>query len=59
MITADIAEFEQPRDSFDRVVAVEMFEHVMNHRELLRRVSTWLKPAGTCFIRVFPHRDAA
>ncbi len=59
IVTSDIAEFEQPADSFDRVVSVEMFEHVRNHRELLRRVGTWLKPEGTCFIHVFSHRDAA
>lgn len=59
VVTSDIAEFEQPADSFDRVVSVEMFEHVRNHRELLRRVGTWLKPEGTCFIHVFSHRDAA
>ena len=47
------------RDTFDRVVSVEMFEHVRNHRELLRRISTWLRPGGTCFIHVFSHRTAA
>jgi cyclopropane-fatty-acyl-phospholipid synthase len=59
VITSDIAEFEHPADGFDRVVSVEMFEHVRNHRELLRRIATWLKPDGTCFIHVFSHRDAA
>ncbi len=59
VVTADIAEFETQRDGFDRVVSVEMFEHVRNHRELLHRVSAWLKPGGTCFIHVFSHRDAA
>lgn len=59
VVTADIAEFEPPGEKFDRVVSVEMFEHVRNHRELLRRVGTWLKSTGTCFIHVFSHRDAA
>ena len=59
VVTADIAEFEPPGHEFDRVVSVEMFEHVRNHRELLRRVGTWLKPTGTCFVHVFSHRDAA
>jgi len=30
---------------FDRVLSVEMFEHVRNYEELLRRISTWLKSA--------------
>lgn len=56
--TADIADFEPP-GRFDRVVSVEMFEHVRNHRELLRRVSTWLTPEGSCFIHVFSHKTVA
>ena len=56
--TADIADF-QPPGRFDRVVSVEMFEHVRNHRELLRRISTWLVPDGTCFVHVFSHRTVA
>jgi cyclopropane-fatty-acyl-phospholipid synthase len=42
---------------FDRVVSVEMFEHVRNHAELLRRVATWLRPDGKFFVHVFAHRD--
>jgi cyclopropane-fatty-acyl-phospholipid synthase len=62
--TADIGEFappgvDDPTGRFDRVVSVEMFEHVRNHRELLRRVSTWLRPGGTCFIHVFSHKTVA
>ena len=56
--TEDIGTFEPP-GTFDRVVSVEMFEHVRNHRELLRRISTWLRPAGTCFIHVFSHHSVA
>ncbi len=44
---------------FDRVVSVEMFEHVRNHRELLRRIAGWLRPGGTCFVHVFAHRSLA
>lgn len=56
--TADIGHFH-PDGLFDRVVSVEMFEHVRNHRELLRRVATWLRPQGTCFIHVFSHKAVA
>jgi cyclopropane-fatty-acyl-phospholipid synthase len=44
---------------FDRVVSVEMFEHMKNYQELMRRVSTWLKPDGKLFVHIFTHRDCA
>ena len=56
--TADVADFD-PGRTFDRVVSIEMFEHVRNHRELLRRVARWLEPDGTCFIHVFSHKSLA
>ncbi len=60
VVKADIADYELPDGRlFDRVVSVEMFEHVRNHRELLRRIASWLQPGGTCFIHVFAHRRLA
>jgi cyclopropane-fatty-acyl-phospholipid synthase len=44
---------------FDRVVSVEMFEHMKNYAELMRRISTWLKPGGSLFVHIFTHRVAA
>ncbi len=44
---------------FDRVVSVEMFEHMKNYEELLRRISGWLKPGGKLFVHIFTHRDCA
>ncbi len=58
IVTADVNEFE-PEGAFDRVMSVEMFEHMRNWKELLRRVSTWLKPEGRLFIHVFTHRTLA
>jgi len=55
VVTAEVGGFEPPR-LFDRVVSVEMLEHVRNHREVLRRVSGWLKPEGRLFVHVFCHR---
>jgi cyclopropane-fatty-acyl-phospholipid synthase len=43
--------------SFDRVVSVEMFEHVRNHRVLTERIATWLRPGGKLFVHVFAHRS--
>ncbi|MEM9611622.1 MAG: cyclopropane-fatty-acyl-phospholipid synthase family protein [Actinomycetota bacterium] len=42
---------------FDRVISVEMFEHMRNWRALLERVSTWLSPDGRALIHVFCHRE--
>jgi cyclopropane-fatty-acyl-phospholipid synthase len=44
-------------ERFDRVVSVEMFEHVRNHRELGRRIARWLRPGGELFVHVFAHRS--
>ena len=55
VITADIGRFEPPA-RFDRVVSVEMFEHLRNWKELMRRISTWLEPGGRFFLHVFSNR---
>jgi cyclopropane-fatty-acyl-phospholipid synthase len=54
--TANINGFS-PTDSFDRVISVEMFEHMRNYEELLRRVGAWLRPGGRLFVHIFSHRD--
>lgn len=61
VVTADVGSFQPPAADrpFDRVVSVEMFEHVRNHRALLARIAGWLRPGGTCFIHVFAHRELA
>ena len=60
IITCDVNVLEFSRDrQFDRVVSVEMFEHMRNYQTLLRRISTWLKPGGTLFVHIFTHREYA
>jgi cyclopropane-fatty-acyl-phospholipid synthase len=56
VVVADIAEFTTEQ-KFDRVVTVEMLEHVRNYRELFRRIAGWLKPDGCCFVHVFSHES--
>jgi cyclopropane-fatty-acyl-phospholipid synthase len=58
VVTADMNGFD-PEGEFDRVVSVEMFEHMMNWRELLGRVRSWLKPDGRLFMHIFTHRSGA
>jgi cyclopropane-fatty-acyl-phospholipid synthase len=42
---------------FDRVVSVEMFEHMRNYRELFSRINRWLTPQGKFFMHIFVHRN--
>jgi len=58
VITADMNAFD-PGRQFDRIVSVEMFEHMINWRELLARVRSWLKPDGRFFMHIFTHRTSA
>ncbi len=55
VITADMNVFA-PEGQFDRVVSVEMFEHMSNWHDLLGRLRAWLKPQGRAFLHVFSHR---
>src|SRR5262249_43170601 len=55
VITSDMNVFD-PAAQFDRIVSVEMFEHMMNWRELLSRVRSWLQPNGRLFMHIFTHR---
>jgi cyclopropane-fatty-acyl-phospholipid synthase len=56
VITADINHFS-PEGTFDRVVSVEMFEHLRNHEALFARIRSWLRPDGRLFCHVFAHRE--
>lgn len=58
VITADMNDFDT-EGRFDRVVSVEMFEHMRNYEVLLRRIRSWLKPTGRLFVHVFCHRKHA
>jgi cyclopropane-fatty-acyl-phospholipid synthase len=58
VVTADVGQFETDR-RFDRVVSVEMFEHVRNHEQLLARIGRWLVPDGKLFVHIFCHRNLA
>ena len=58
VITADMNDFATDR-RFDRVVSVEMFEHMRNYQELMGRIHGWLKPGGKLFVHIFTHRRLA
>lgn len=54
--TANIVDYSPP-GQFDRIVSVEMFEHLRNYELLFKRIATWLRPSGKLFAHVFCHRD--
>ena len=58
VITADMNDFSTDQ-IFDRVVSVEMFEHMRNWPRLLERIDMWLAPEGKLFIHIFTHRKFA
>ena len=58
VITQDMNDF-QPEGTFDRIVSVEMFEHMRNYDLLLSRLRSWLTGDGLVFVHYFCHRDMA
>jgi cyclopropane-fatty-acyl-phospholipid synthase len=58
VVTADANAFDTER-RFDRVVSIEMFEHMRNYKTLLGRIARWLKADGRLFVHIFTHREYA
>lgn len=56
--TVDVARLDLPEAEFDRILSIEMLEHVRNHRALLAGLHRALKPGGRLFVHVFCHREA-
>tara|TARA_B100001057_G_scaffold72438_2_gene66689 strand:+ start:354 stop:1403 length:1050 start_codon:yes stop_codon:yes gene_type:complete len=55
VITCDMNTFDT-EDNFDKVVSIEMFEHMRNYEELYRRINNWLRPGGNFFMHIFCHK---
>ncbi|MCA9708646.1 MAG: class I SAM-dependent methyltransferase [Myxococcales bacterium] len=56
VVTADVGTLELS-ERFDRVVSVEMFEHLRNYERLLARIAGWLRPQGSLLVHIFCHRS--
>lgn len=59
IFTADMNTFDIAAESFDRVVSIEMFEHMKNYERLLGNVSRWLRSSGKLFIHIFTHHKVS
>jgi cyclopropane-fatty-acyl-phospholipid synthase len=57
-ITSDMVDFVTQRQ-FDRVLSVEMFEHMKNYERLMARIAGFLRPSGMLFVHIFSHREFA
>ena len=58
VITTDMNFFRpQESNAFDRIISIEMFEHMRNYEKLLKRISEWLKPDGKLFVHMFTHKN--
>jgi cyclopropane-fatty-acyl-phospholipid synthase len=55
VLTKDMNDFN-PEGSYDRIITVEMLEHLRNFRRLLEKVRDWLSPGGKLFIHIFTHK---
>ncbi|KAI9746525.1 MAG: hypothetical protein M1818_000238 [Claussenomyces sp. TS43310] len=56
VITGDVVDYEFEHDSFDRVVSIELFEHMKNYELLMAKVSRALKSGGKLFVHIFAHK---
>ncbi|GAB4123355.1 MAG: cyclopropane-fatty-acyl-phospholipid synthase family protein [Wenzhouxiangellaceae bacterium] len=55
ILTADVNHFTPPQQDYDRIVSIEMFEHMRNYQTLLQRVASWLADDGRLFVHIFCH----
>ncbi|RLM56020.1 hypothetical protein C2845_PM10G15160 [Panicum miliaceum] len=58
IIVTDISKFEMGR-SFDRIISIEMFEHMKNYKSLLKKISKWMKEDDLLFVHYFCHKTFA
>ena len=56
VITEDMNTFN-PKVKYDRVVSVEMIEHMRNHKKLFQKIASWLKQDGLFFMHIFVHKS--
>jgi cyclopropane-fatty-acyl-phospholipid synthase len=59
VVTADANVLDLRPARFDRIISIEMLEHMRNYEALLARIASWLEPGGAFFCHVFTHRELA
>ena len=56
IVKSDISDFNT-KNKFDRILSIEMFEHMNNWTKLLNNTFEWLKNDGRLFIHYFCHKN--
>ncbi|GAO19919.1 hypothetical protein UVI_02030340 [Ustilaginoidea virens] len=55
VITGDVVDYEFESEMYDRIVSIELFEHMKNYELLMAKVSRALRPQGKLFVHIFAH----
>lgn len=58
VITGNVVDYEFEKEAFDRVVSIELFEHMKNYELLMAKISRALKPGGKLFVHIFAHKSS-
>ncbi len=58
VITGDVVDYEFEAEAYDRVVSIELFEHMKNYELLMAKVARSLKKGGKLFVHIFAHRSS-
>ena len=56
LVATGLASPEAQAGKYDRIVSIEMFEHMKNYDTLFERCTKWLKKGGQMFIHIFVHK---
>ena len=56
VVTGDVVSHELEAESFDRVISIELFEHMKNYELLMNKVAESLRPGGKLFVHIFAHK---
>lgn len=56
VVTGNVVDYEFAREAFDRVISIELFEHMKNYELLMAKISRALKPGGKLFVHIFAHK---
>jgi cation-transporting P-type ATPase 13A2 len=56
VITGDVVSYEFEAEAYDRVISIELFEHMKNYELLMAKIARALKPQGKLFVHIFSHK---
>lgn len=56
VVTGDVVYYEFKTEYYDRVVSIELFEHMKNYELLMSKIARALKPGGKLFVHIFAHK---